>query len=60
MEYSFKEGFVKAIKYIVLFGLPVLVDQFVVTFPQYAQLTVGGILVLLVNLLKVKYGVRLP
>jgi hypothetical protein len=54
MRYSLKIGLVKALKYIVIFALPILVDQFVVAFPQFAQLTVGGILVMLTNYLKIK------
>ena len=56
MEYSFVQGLVKACKYIVIFGLPVLVDRFVVAYPGYAQLTVGGLLVLLVNFIKIRYS----
>lgn len=54
MKYSLKIGLVKALKYIAIFALPLLVDQFVVAFPQFAQLTVGGILVMLANYLKIK------
>lgn len=54
MKYSLKIGLLKALKYIAIFALPVLVDQFVVAYPQLAQLTVGGILVMLTNYLKIK------
>ena len=57
--YSIKQGIAKSAKYFVLFALPVLVDRFVVSYPQYAQLTLGAILVGLVNLLKVKYSFSL-
>ena len=54
MKYSLKIGLLKALKYIAIFALPVVVDQFVVAYPQLAQLTVGGILVMLTNYLKIK------
>ena len=54
--YSLKIGLFKAFQYFALFALPVLVDKFVVTYPELAQLTLGAVLVALVNLLKVKYG----
>jgi hypothetical protein len=64
MQYSIKEGLIKFVKYIVIFALPVLVDKFVVSYPEIAQLTVGGLLVVLVNWLKVRFGtiggVRIP
>jgi len=54
MKYSLKIGLLKALKYIAIFALPILVNQFVVAYPQLAQLTVGGILVMLTNYLKIK------
>jgi len=60
MEYSFRKTLGKGVKYFVIFLLPVLVDRFVVAFPEVAQLTVGAGLVMLTNYLKVKVGVRLP
>lgn len=56
MEYEIKKGLTKAFKYFILFGLPWAVDKFIVEYPQYAQITLGSVLVFLVNLLKVKYG----
>ena len=58
--YSLKQGLLKAVKYFLLFGVPILVDKFVYSYPELAQLTVGGILVGLANFLKVKYGLKLP
>ena len=57
--YKIKQGIAKSAKYFVLFALPVLADKFVMSYPQYAQLTLGAILVGLVNLLKVKYSFSL-
>jgi len=59
MRYSFKHGLIKAVKYVVIFILPVLIDRFIVSYPEIAQLSVAGILVLSLNYLKVKVGVKL-
>ena len=53
MKYSLLKGVIKSLKYTVLFSLPFLVDGFLISFPQLAQLTVGGLLVLLLNYLKI-------
>ena len=60
MNYSFKKTLSKALKYFVIFALPVLIDRFVVSYPQVAQLTIGACLVAFANYLKVKVGVKLP
>lgn len=52
-QYSIKKGLMKGIKYFVLFLIPVLIDQFVVSYPEIAQITVGGILVMFTNWLKI-------
>lgn len=52
--------FLKGIRTLVLFGLPVLVDKFLVQFPEVAQLSLGALLVMLVNVLKVRVGLRIP
>ena len=57
--YSLKHGLIKALKYVVIFILPVLFDRFVISYPEIAQLSVAGILVLSLNYLKVKVGVKL-
>lgn len=57
-KYSFWKGVGKIIKYVILFGLPVLVNNFVIAYPEWAQLSVGGLLVFLVNWLKVWAGYR--
>ena len=59
-EFSYKANLIKGLKYFVIFLLPVLVDKFLVAYPDLAQLTVGALLVMLVNLLKVKIGIRFP
>jgi len=57
MKYSWKIGATKVVKYFVIFAIPALVDRFVVSYPELAQLTVGGLLVGIINWLKVKVGV---
>lgn len=56
--YSYKKGIGKVIKYGIIYLLPQLVDKFLISFPEIGQLTVAAVLIFLVNLLKVKYGVR--
>lgn len=58
--FSWKTAALKGVKYLVIFALPMLVNQFVVSFPEVAQLTVGGLLVVGVNVLKARFGVRIP
>lgn len=60
MQYSIKKGFLKALTTVVLFALPIAVDQFVVSYPEYAQLTLGGLLVMGMNYIKVALGAKLP
>ena len=59
MTYNWKKTIWKGIKYFVIFLLPVLVDKFIISCPAIAQLTIGGILVMAVNFLKVKVGVKI-
>lgn len=56
MKYSIKTTLLKMVKYFVAFLLPVLVDQFIVAYPQIAQLTVGTIILGILNWLKSKAG----
>ena len=51
MKYSFTKGFTKALVSVVLFGVPF----FVTSYPEIANLTIGGVLVLAANFLKIKY-----
>ena len=50
----------KAMKYFIVFSLPFLVSQFIVAMPEIANITIGTGLLALCNLLKNKYGLRLP
>jgi hypothetical protein len=55
--YLLKVTFFKMIKYFVAFLLPVLVNQFIVNYPEVAQLTVGAIILGILNWLKMRMGV---
>lgn len=55
-SFSLRKALLKSLKVFVLFLFPVLVDRFVLEFPDLAQLTAGGLLYLLVNWLKVRWG----
>ena len=57
-NYSFKKTILKGIKYFVIFAIPFLVDQFIVVYPQWAQLTLGSILVMIANAGKNWAGIK--
>lgn len=58
MKYSLWQGIIKSLKYGVLFLIAGLI---VGLKPEWKELTVGGLLVLVYNFLKVKWnGLRLP
>jgi len=52
-NYSFIKGLGKFVKYFIIFALPVVVDKLIVAYPDWAQLSLGGLLVILTNWLKV-------
>lgn len=56
-KYSFVKGLVKSLKYIILF---LVAGLLVGLKPEIKELTLGGVLVLLYNWLKVQCGVKLP
>jgi uncharacterized membrane protein len=60
VEFSYKIMWLKGIKYFVVFALPFLVDQFIFAMPEIASISIGSCLLMLVNILKAKYGMRLP
>lgn len=53
-KYSFKIGLMKGLKYFALFALPLIVTGFIDNFPAIANLTLGGLAVMLANYLKIK------
>lgn len=60
MQFSLKKMVLKGMKVFVVFLLPFLVDKFLVNYPEVAQLSVGAVLYMLLNWLKVGVGMRLP
>lgn len=59
-SFDVKQALLSSVKYLVLFLVPKLVDMFLVAYPEWAQLTVGGVLVFFVKWLKVSKGLKLP
>ena len=57
-EYSFKKTLLKGVKYFIIFGIPFLVNQFIFAYPEWAQLTLGSILVMIANWGKNWAGLR--
>ena len=58
-NYSFLKTLGKGVKYLIIFGLPLAVDQLIIAYPDWAQLTLGGLLVMAVNFLKVYIAPKL-
>lgn len=59
--YSFKKTLIKGAKYFAFFAIAALIDRFFLEFPDLANmpigtLTVGTIITMLFNILKIKYG----
>ena len=59
MKYSILKGIKKGVQVLILFLIPALIDDFIIAYPQIAQLTVGGLLVMGVNYLKIKFSLKL-
>ena len=60
-NYSFLTTLKKGLKYFVIFLLPALVDKFVVSYPEIAQLSIASLLVMSLNFLKIRMKFdRLP
>lgn len=58
--FSYKKMLLKGVKFVVVVALPMLLDKFVVSYPEWAQVTVSGGLYMLLNWLKVSVGLKLP
>lgn len=58
-NYSFTKTLGKGLKYLIIFALPMAVDQLLVAYPDWMQLTLGGLLVMAVNWLKVSVAPKL-
>ena len=59
VKFSWGQNISKGIKYLVIFVIPVLVDRFIVAYPEWSELPLGALLVMLVNYLKIKQGFRI-
>lgn len=74
MNYSYLKTLVKGLKYWVIFGLSFLLAGFVSQYPgiadktiidflvntAFGKITIGGFLVMVLNWLKNRLGVRMP
>lgn len=45
MKYDWRITVWKMVKYFIIFIIPFLVDQFLIHYPQVAQITIGAVLV---------------
>jgi len=57
MNYSILKGIIKGLKYAVIFLVAGLI---IGLSPDVKELTIGGILVLILNWIKMKWRLRLP
>ena len=57
---TYIKSLVKAIKYPVIMGAGLLIAGLIGEFPQYANMTVGAVLILVYDIIKHRLGVRLP
>ncbi len=55
--YSFKTTLLKMVKYFILFSIPFVID---ILPNDVLNMTVGAILVGILNWVKVKFGLRIP
>lgn len=58
--YLFLKTIIKAIKYPLLIALGLAITGFIGEYPMYAEMTVGGILIAVYDIIKHKVGIRLP
>lgn len=59
MDYNYKQTAIKGLRYFVLFALPWLASTFIQEMPEIANITIGGLLVMLTNWLKHKANITL-
>ena len=57
--YSYTKTFTKGLKMFVLFALPWLISLFIKEMPEIANISIGGLLVMMSNYLKHKIGTDL-
>ena len=58
MKFSYKKMVLKGVRVLVLFAVPLAINEFVVQYPEWAQLSLGTLLVMGANYLKVAVGVK--
>lgn len=58
--YSPKITLVKGLKYFAIFALAAIINESTIRYPDYMSLTIGAVLVMALNYLKVKAGIKLP
>lgn len=58
--YSYPKTLKKGIKYAVLFALGAIINEVIVHYPVYMDLTIGFVLVQIYDYLKHNLGVRIP
>lgn len=58
--YSFLKSIIKAVKYPLIIAVGVFISGFVGEYPMYADMTVGGVFIVLYDILKHKVGIRIP
>lgn len=59
-KFSYKKMIFKGVKYLVLYGLPYLVATLIKFYPEIMSLSIGTLLTMVINMLKVRLGIRLP
>lgn len=57
---TYIKSLIKAVKYPVIIGIGLLLANWIGDYPQYANITVGAILVFLYDVIKHRLGVKLP
>jgi len=56
-EFSYLQMLLKGVKFFIVFGLAIMITQGTSQYPEILELTVGGILVMTLNMLKVKWNI---
>lgn len=56
MKFSWEIVITKGMKYFVIFAVPFLLSN----YPEYMNLTIGAVLVMLANIAKNKFNIKLP
>lgn len=57
-SFSWKKMLWKGIKSFICFAVAILIDKFIIAYPEWAQLTVGGVLIMFINWLKIQWSIK--